>query len=225
MAVFLKSKSQCCDLSFARHPLSFLGSSVRLRHFCKKKLPKYFYILLLFPLISLTTRPFTVATNGVMEANGKCGHRPAPKTSVRKKSLPPKINYGSALFTSWDDDDAAKYEGDRWPWCKTSLSPIPPSLSLAWEALIPSACNRHPSPFSRGSGAYGREREGRIGSHGEGEGSLNLKDTHARRIIRIATKITRTILDDVKIDLLLLSNSIWLIRWQSFENPANCYNC
>ena len=105
------------------------------------------------------------------------------------------------------------------------LPPLPPSLSLAWEALIPSACNRHPSPFSRGSGAYGREREGRIGSHGEGEGSLNLKDTHARWIIRIATKITRTILDDVKIDLLLLSNSIWLIRWQSFENPAKCYKC
>ena len=88
------------------------------------------------------------------------------------------------------------------------LPPLPPSLSLAWEALIPSACNRHPSPFSRGSGAYGREREGRIGSHGEGEGSLNLKDTHERRIIRIATKITRRVLDDVKIDLLLLSNPI-----------------
>ena len=86
--------------------------------------------------------------------------------------------------------------------------PVPPSLSLAWEALIPSACNRHPSPFSRGSGAYGREREGRIGSHGEGEGSLNLKDTHARRIIRIATKITRRVLGNVKIDLPLLSNPI-----------------
>ena len=85
---------------------------------------------------------------------------------------------------------------------------VKPASPLAWEAVIPSACNRHPSPFSRGSGAYGRTREGRIGSHGEGEGSLNLKDTHARRIIRIATKITRTILDDVKIDLLLLSNSI-----------------
>ena len=158
-----------------------------------------------------------------MEANGKCGHRPPPKTSVRKKSLPPKINYGNTLFTSWDDDDAAKYEGDRWPWCKTSLSP--PPLSLAWEALIPSACNRHPSPFSRGSGAYGRTGEGRIGSHGEGEGSLNLKDTHARWMIRIATKITRTILDDVEIYLLLPSNPIWLIRWQSFENPSNCYKC
>ena len=83
-----------------------------------------------------------------------------------------------------------------------------PPLSLAWEALIPSACNRHPSPFSRGSGAYGREREGRIGSHGEGEGSLNLKDTHARWIIRIATKITRRVLGNVKIDLPLLSNPI-----------------
>ena len=79
---------------------------------------------------------------------------------------------------------------------KPACPPIPPSLSLAWEALIPSACNRHPSPFSRGSGAYGRTREGRIGSHGEGEGSLNLKDTHERRIIRIATKITRRVLDD-----------------------------
>ena len=88
----------------------------------------------------------------------------------------------------------------------------PPPLSLAWEAMIPSACNRHPSPFSPGWGgwgwaAYGWER-GEVGHTGEGEGSLNLKDTHARWIIRIATKITRRILDDVEIDLLLLSNPI-----------------
>ena len=62
----------------------------------------------------------------------------------------------------------------------------PAPLSLAWEAVIPSASNRHPSPFSRGWGPYGW-LDG--GSHGGRGGSLNLKDrdTHTRGIIRVAT--------------------------------------
>ena len=61
-----------------------------------------------------------MATNGVMEANGKCGHCPAPKTSVREKPLPglKSITEMHSHISSDDDDDddddaANKYEGDR----------------------------------------------------------------------------------------------------------------
>ena len=53
-----------------------------------------------------------MATNGVMEANGKCGH-PPPKISVWKNPLPPKSQLQKCTRVSGDEDDAAEYEGDR----------------------------------------------------------------------------------------------------------------
>ena len=56
-----------------------IRNHVRFRHF--RRCPEYqffSYKILHLPspsLISLTTRPFTAATNGVMEANGKCRRR------------------------------------------------------------------------------------------------------------------------------------------------------